>query len=167
MAASENRFNDAYFNEDVVYRYNKRGNIQYGLVLENSELYSSDENSDNEEYGRLKSGHIRVAWHPKGSEEVMQEKKVLLVKNCDIVLESNKMRLLFAQVGLADRSLMPGDVVRQMIKGKDTQRGYCRYIDMSANVQIIGTNLVIANIQSAKLTPLEVIFPKFDQKQGA
>jgi len=60
------------------------------------------------------------------------------------------------QVGLADRSLMPGDVVRQMIKGKDTQRGYCRYIDMSANVQIIGTNMVIANIQSAKLTPLEV-----------
>jgi ubiquitin-conjugating enzyme E2 O len=68
------------------------------------------------------------------------------------------MCLVFAQVGLADRSLMPGDVVRQMIKGKDTQRGYCRYIDMSANVQIIGTNLVITNIQSAKLTPLEVIF---------
>lgn len=76
MAASEHRFNDDYFNEDVVYRINKKGNIEFGVVLENAELYSSDENSDTEDYGRLKSGHIRVAWHPKGCEEVMQEKKV-------------------------------------------------------------------------------------------
>ena len=47
------------------------------------------------------SGRIRVAWHPNGEEEVVKEKNV----------------------GLADRSLMPGDVVRRLIEGKDTQRG--------------------------------------------
>lgn len=46
------------------------------MVLENSELVSSDENSDGEEGGRMKQGHIRVAWHPSGEEEVIQEKKV-------------------------------------------------------------------------------------------
>jgi hypothetical protein len=51
---------------------------------------------------------------------------------------------------------MPGDVVRRMIKGKDTQRGYCRYINMRANVQIIGTNFVIPNVKSRDLVPLEV-----------
>ena len=47
------------------------------------------------------SGRIRVAWHSNGEEEVVKEKNV----------------------GLADRSLMPGDVVRRLIEGKDTQRG--------------------------------------------
>lgn len=65
-----------YFYEDEVFRINKRGNIEYGMVLENSELVSSDENSDGEEGGRMKQGHIRVAWHPSGEEEVIQEKKV-------------------------------------------------------------------------------------------
>ncbi|KAF4519954.1 hypothetical protein B566_EDAN005453 [Ephemera danica] len=137
MATAEHRSNDNYFNEDLVYRVNKRGMVEFGVVIENAELYSSDEDSDNEEYGRLKSGHIRVAWYPKGCEEVVQEKKV----------------------GLADRSLMPGDVVRRMIKGKDTQRGYCRYINMKANVQIIGTNFVIPNVKSADLVPLEEFMP--------
>lgn len=65
-----------YFYEDEVFRINKRGNIEYGMVLENSELVSSDENSDGEEGCRMKQGHIRVAWHPSGEEEVIQEKKV-------------------------------------------------------------------------------------------
>ena len=65
-----------YFYEDEVYRINKKGNIEFGMVLENSELVSSDENSDNEDGARMKKGHIRVAWHPTGVEEVIQEKKV-------------------------------------------------------------------------------------------
>ncbi|KAG8238849.1 hypothetical protein J437_LFUL018746 [Ladona fulva] len=81
----------------------------------------------------MKKGHIRVAWHPKGVEEVIPERKV----------------------GLADRSLMPGDVVRRMIKGKDTQRGYCRNITVLACVRIVGTKQVIINVNSADLTPLE------------
>ena len=65
-----------YFYEDEVYRINKKGNIEFGMVLENSELVSSDENSDNEDGARMKKDHIRVAWHPTGVEEVIQEKKV-------------------------------------------------------------------------------------------
>lgn len=60
------------------------------------------------------------------------------------------------KVHLADRTLMPGDVVRRMIKGKDTQRGYCRDIELTACAQVIGTKQVITNIKSDELTPLEV-----------
>lgn len=122
-----------YFYEDEVYRVNKKGNIEFGMVLENSELVSSDENSDAEDGGRMKKGHIRVAWHPTGVEEVIPERKVCL----------------------ADRSLMPGDVVRRMVKGKDTQRGYCRDIRVTASVQVVGSKQVIPNVKSEHLIPLE------------
>jgi len=71
MAAAE----DQYFYEDEVYRINKRGHIEFGMVLENSELASSDENSDRED--GIRKGHIRVAWHPSGVEEIIHERKVL------------------------------------------------------------------------------------------
>lgn len=58
---------------------------------------------------------------------------------------------------MADRTLMPGDVVRRMIKGKDTQRGYCRDIELTTCVQVIGTKQVLTNIKSEDLTPLEVM----------
>lgn len=74
MAAVE----DQYFYEDEVYRIDKRGHIEFGMVLENSELVSSDENSDGEEGAGMKKGQIRVAWHPSGVEEVISEKKVIL-----------------------------------------------------------------------------------------
>lgn len=51
---------------------------------------------------------------------------------------------------------MPGDVVRRMIKGKDTQRGYCRDIELTACVQVIGTKQVLTNIRSEDLVSLEV-----------
>lgn len=60
------------------------------------------------------------------------------------------------QIHLADRTLMPGDVVRRMIKGKDTQRGYCRDIELTACVQVIGTKQVLTNIKSEDLIPLQV-----------
>lgn len=63
------------------------------------------------------------------------------------------------QVGLADRSLMPGDVVRRLIAGKDTQRGYCRDITMTAALQIVGTKHVIPNVASERLQPLEEFTP--------
>lgn len=57
---------------------------------------------------------------------------------------------------MADRTLMPGDVVRRMIKGKDTQRGYCRDIELTACVQVIGSKQVLTSIRSEDLVPLEV-----------
>lgn len=66
-----------YFYEDEVYRVNKKGHIEFGMVLENSELVSSDDNSDIDEGVKMKKGHIRVAWHPTGVEEVVSERKVI------------------------------------------------------------------------------------------
>ena len=105
--------------------------MQFGMVIENSEFASSDEESDEHEF--LVPGRIRVAWHPNGEEEVVKEKNV----------------------GLADRSLMPGDVVRRLIAGKDTQRGYCREVNVRASVEIVGTQQVVFDVDAKDLVPLE------------
>ncbi|XP_045497156.1 (E3-independent) E2 ubiquitin-conjugating enzyme UBE2O isoform X2 [Colias croceus] len=124
-----------YFYEDEVYKINNRGQVVFGLVLENYEANSSDQESDIET--PIQKGEIRVVWHPSGTERVVSEKSV----------------------GLADRSLMPGDVVRRLIAGKDTQRGYCRDIEMTAALQIVGTKHVIPNVASERLQPLEEFTP--------
>lgn len=54
---------------------------------------------------------------------------------------------------------MPGDVVRRLIAGKDTQRGYCRDIVMTAALQIVGTKHVIPSVASERLQPLEEFTP--------
>ncbi|XP_076635753.1 (E3-independent) E2 ubiquitin-conjugating enzyme UBE2O [Colletes latitarsis] len=122
-----------YFFEDVVYCVDKKGNVVFGIVMENDDEDLSEESSDSEESPKRKKGEIRVVWHPSGVEELVNAKKVYL----------------------ADRTLMPGDVVRRMIKGKDTQRGYCRDIELTACVQVIGTKQVLTNIRSEDLVPLE------------
>ena len=71
-----------------VYRVNQRsGQVEFGMVVENSELYSSDEEEpnaaqqdqrtrqrpsrhDGNEDSRLRKGFVRVAWYPKGDEQV-------------------------------------------------------------------------------------------------
>jgi len=122
-----------YFYEDEIYRIKRNGAVQFGMVIEDSEFASSDEDSDGEEKEMLVAGRIRVAWHPNGEEEVVREKNV----------------------GLADRSLMPGDVVRRLIAGKDTQRGYCRDVNVRASVEIVGTQQVVFDVDSKDLNPLE------------
>ncbi|KAJ8730248.1 hypothetical protein PYW07_017286 [Mythimna separata] len=124
-----------YFYEDEVYKINNRGQVVFGLVLENYEANSSDQESDIET--PIQKGEIRVVWHPSGTERVISEKSV----------------------GLADRSLMPGDVVRRLIAGKDTQRGYCRDIIMNAALQVVGTKHVIPSVASERLQPLEEFTP--------
>ncbi len=44
------------------------------MVVENSEFVSSDD--EDEDDRRLKQGFVRVAWHPKGHEDVVKESKV-------------------------------------------------------------------------------------------
>ncbi|KOB75972.1 Uncharacterized protein OBRU01_06572, partial [Operophtera brumata] len=124
-----------YFYEDEVYKINNRGQVVFGLVLENYEANSSDQESDIDI--PIQKGEIRVVWHPSGTERVITEKSV----------------------GLADRSLMPGDVVRRLIAGKDTQRGYCRDIVMKAALQVVGTKHVIPAVVSERLQPLEEFTP--------
>lgn len=72
-----------FFDEDAVYRINKKKHVDVGLVLENSEFISSDEEqSDDPDYHgweRMKKGHVRVAWYPNGAEEVLPERKVCII----------------------------------------------------------------------------------------
>lgn len=49
---------------------------------------------------------------------------------------------------------MPGDVVRRIIPGKDTQKGYCREVLVSADVNIKGTSYIAKHITSDRLRPL-------------
>ena len=65
-----------YFYEDVVYRVDKRGNVEFGIVMENDDEDMSDDNSDNEEGPKRKKGEIRVVWHPSGVEDLVNCKKV-------------------------------------------------------------------------------------------
>lgn len=67
-----------YFYEDEVYRFNKKGKLELGMVLENAEFVSSDEEFDVDEEDKVTKGSIRVAWYPKGEEQVLQERKVRL-----------------------------------------------------------------------------------------
>ncbi|XP_037093739.1 (E3-independent) E2 ubiquitin-conjugating enzyme-like [Pollicipes pollicipes] len=133
MAANE----CIYFYEDEVYRITKKGNLEFGMVLQNADVDTDEEESGSEEMEKVKNGHILVAWHPRGEENVVHEKKV----------------------GLSDRCLMPGDIVRRLVPGQDTQRGYCRAITMKATVQVVGTRQVIYNVASDELTPLEEFAP--------
>ncbi|XP_032676891.1 (E3-independent) E2 ubiquitin-conjugating enzyme UBE2O isoform X1 [Odontomachus brunneus] len=135
MAAAANIApENQYFYEDVVYRVDKRGNVVFGIVMENDDHDMSEESTDSEEsMPKRKKGEIRMIWHPSGIEELVNYKKI----------------------HLADRTLMPGDVVRRMIKGKDTQRGYCRDIELTACVQVIGTKQVLTDIKSEDLIPLQ------------
>ncbi|CAN8002282.1 unnamed protein product [Ixodes hexagonus] len=133
--------NCKYFDEDSVYRINKKGRVEFGLVLENAEYVSSDEDDEVSlnvpQWDRMKRGHVRVAWHPRGREQVLAERKVKL----------------------QDRSLMPGDIVRKVVEGRDTQLGYCRNTDVCASVQVFGTNLVVEDVSSSDLLPLERFSP--------
>lgn len=69
-----------YFEEDAVYRINRKGNLVFGLVLVNAEFFSSsdedddDDKTSNDEWQRVKKGYVRVAWHPKGDEIIREEK---------------------------------------------------------------------------------------------
>ncbi|CAD6992973.1 unnamed protein product [Ceratitis capitata] len=110
-----------YFFEDEVFRIDKKGRIKFGLITETAETYSADEDEDFEEM--VLKGEVRIAWYPEGKEEVHVE----------------------SAIGLADRTLMPGDVVRRLVPGKDTQRGYCRNISCHADVKVLGTKYVIKN----------------------
>ncbi|KAI9584977.1 (E3-independent) E2 ubiquitin-conjugating enzyme [Glossina fuscipes] len=116
-----------YFYEDEVFRIDKKGRVKFGLVVETSGFYSDEEDEEFEE--PLFNGDLRVIWYPDGQ---------------DVTVKENS-------IGLADRTLMPGDIVRRMVPGKFTQRGYCSNIRMWADVKVLGTKYVIKNVDAERL----------------
>ena len=60
------------------------------------------------------------------------------------------------QARLSDRSLMPGDVVRRLIEGQESQRGFVADTRVRCHVQVVGRNRVICDVDSRHLEPLKV-----------
>lgn len=67
-----------FFFEDEVFAWDKHERLRFGLVMETYDAtYSDSEMSETEE--ALKQGQVRVAWHPRGTEEVLSETGVSVV----------------------------------------------------------------------------------------
>uniref|UniRef100_A0A1I8PX28 UBC core domain-containing protein n=1 Tax=Stomoxys calcitrans TaxID=35570 RepID=A0A1I8PX28_STOCA len=111
-----------YFYEDEVFRIDKKGRVKFGFIVE-----TVNHEEDFEEI--LAKGEVRVVWYPEGDDKIHDENSI----------------------GLADRSLMPGDVVRRLVRDKETQRGYCRDINMRADVKVLGTKYVVKNVNAERL----------------
>lgn len=68
-----------YFYEDVVYRVDKRGNVEFGIVMENDDQELSVESETSQDNEKRKKGEIHVVWHPSGVEELISSKKVSFI----------------------------------------------------------------------------------------
>ncbi|XP_001999983.3 (E3-independent) E2 ubiquitin-conjugating enzyme isoform X2 [Drosophila mojavensis] len=131
--SSDNREFQFFF-EDEVFRIDRQGRVRFGVVTGTAESYSSDDEEDeiNEVLGK---GEVRVAFYPDGKEIVRTEKSI----------------------GLVDRTLMPGDVVRRRLPGQkhmSGQAGYVRDVNVRADVKVLGTKYVIRNVPSERLKPI-------------
>lgn len=60
------------------------------------------------------------------------------------------------QLCLADRSLMPGDVVRRLIEGKDSQRGYVVDLQGQCHLRVLGVDKYIYDVSTKDVMPLQV-----------
>lgn len=117
-----------YFEEDIVYRLDKRGRGQVGLIVASCEDESDTEDEQSIDSGypaRPQKGQAKVAWYPTGVEELVDEKSVQLY----------------------DRSLLPGDVVRRLNQ-HGGQLGYVSAASVKLNLQILGTNHVITQVDA-------------------
>lgn len=113
-----------FYSNDIVYRFDKRKRIKFGVVVDSYEA-----STDSDEYHALQKGQIRVQWLNSSREQVWRQ---------------NKVRLM-------SRSVIPGDVVRRLEHGKETQRGYCKESKQYATVQIVGTDKIIERVSSDRL----------------
>ena len=83
------------FEEDEVSVITNKG-YKCGLVVESSEYVSSDEEEDSYSpefvYQRVRKGLVRVAWHPDGQEDVVQEKSVRTRRHALLSIHLKKSR---------------------------------------------------------------------------
>ncbi|KAJ8934016.1 hypothetical protein NQ314_013652 [Rhamnusium bicolor] len=113
-----------FYSNDIVFRFDKHKRIIFGVVIDSYEA-----SSDVDEYHALQKGQIRVLWSNNSREQVWRQSKVRLI----------------------NRSVIPGDIVRRLEKGKETQRGYCKETKQISTVQIVGTDKVIEHVASDRL----------------
>ncbi|KAL4240344.1 E2/E3 hybrid ubiquitin-protein ligase ube2o [Mactra antiquata] len=125
------------FDEDEVCIPTSSGGFKYGMVVESSECVSSDDDSEPDE-SRVQRGQVKVAWHPSGTETVVAEDKVILT----------------------NRSLVPGDVVRRLITGEQSQRGFVQSVHTKCHVQVLGSKQYIYNVDAADIKPMQEFDPE-------
>ncbi|XP_022209754.2 (E3-independent) E2 ubiquitin-conjugating enzyme isoform X2 [Drosophila obscura] len=121
-----------FFFEDEVFRIDSRGRVHFGVITETAESHSSEDEDDNEP---LFTGEVRVAFYPDGKEQIRME----------------------SAIGLADRTLMPGDVVRRRLPGQRDltgPSGYVRDVSVTADVKVLGSKFVIKNVPAERLRPI-------------
>uniref|UniRef100_A0AAR5QIV0 UBC core domain-containing protein n=1 Tax=Dendroctonus ponderosae TaxID=77166 RepID=A0AAR5QIV0_DENPD len=121
---SQEKVKEFYAN-DIVYRFDKSKKIIFGVVLDSYEA----SNDDTDDVNSLQKGQIRVSWSNTSREQIWRQSKVYLM----------------------NRSIIPGDIIRRLEKGKETQRGYCKSNKQIAAVQIVGTDKVIEHVSSDRL----------------
>ncbi|EDV91461.1 (E3-independent) E2 ubiquitin-conjugating enzyme [Drosophila grimshawi] len=131
--SSDNRELQFFF-EDEIFRIDHKGRVRFGVVTGTAECYSSDDEEE-EVTEVLGKGEVRVAFYPDAKEVVRTEKSI----------------------GLVDRTLMPGDVVRRRLPGQkhmSGQAGYVRDVNVRADVKVLGTKHVIRNVPSERMKPI-------------
>lgn len=62
----------------------------------------------------------------------------------------------FLQVILTNRSLMPGDVVRRLITGEQSQRGYVQSVHTKCHLRVLGSKQYIYNVDAEDIKPIQV-----------
>jgi len=67
-----------------------------------------------------------------------------------------RVAVVCAQITLSDRALMPGDVVRRLVEGHDSQRGYVLYTYVQCHARVLTQPAVICNINTHDLLPIVV-----------
>lgn len=161
LNAEQAAIGPSFFYEDEIYKINKNGEVEFGMVTENWDMYSSSDEEDEEEGCRSENvpqGCVGVTWLPRSKDEIVPERKVNgshPISSLSVTC-TNLCPTTF-QVMLSDRSLMPGDVVRRLIAGKDTQRGYCRSVRVAADVQVLGSKKVILGVPATNLVPVMLL----------
>ncbi|XP_068716631.1 (E3-independent) E2 ubiquitin-conjugating enzyme-like [Montipora capricornis] len=116
--------------EDIVKNY--QGVV--GLVLEDAEETTDDSDSEKE---ALKKGQIVVCWYPSGNEETLS----------------------IGKVKLADRSLLPGDVIKYFDINQGTQKGFISNVEVVASVKVLLANQILHNVDCKDLSPLQHFIP--------
>lgn len=115
--------------------------FQFGLVSKSPRDPDEDETDSDDELDEVKvpRGKVRVSWYPDTEEQVVREDRVTL----------------------ADRSLMPGDVVKRNNGQKvKTQSGICQKVRVKADLKIIATDNIVTEIETSRLDPMHKFLPE-------
>ena len=60
------------------------------------------------------------------------------------------------QVKLADRALLPGDVVKFSDVNRGAQKGFVSNVEVAASVKVLVANQIFHNLDCKELSPLQV-----------